>query len=201
MPVKRLAKQYELSDDDLETIMLREFGPIRRKKYSEPKLKVVSGDKKRSAKKAIAPRRHLYIIDGYNVIYGWDALREVADFSLEKAREMLMDILSNFAGYTKIELTLVFDAYLVKDGMGSDFMHDGYRVVFTKENQTADTLIEQMMMALGPDYNVKVITGDRLLQFSAVVSGVSRMTVREFEDEVRAVGNEIGEFVKRLAGS
>jgi predicted RNA-binding protein with PIN domain len=114
---------------------------------------------------------------------------------------MLMDILSNFAGYTKIELTLVFDAYLVKDGMGSDFMHDGYRVVFTKENQTADTLIEQMMMALGPDYNVKVITGDRLLQFSAVVSGVSRMTVREFEDEVRAVGNEIGEFVKRLAGS
>ena len=199
MPVKRLAKQYELNDDDLETIMLREFGPIRRKKYSEPRLKVVSGDKKKPSKKALAPRRHLYIIDGYNVIYGWDALREVADFSLEKAREMLMDILSNFVAYTKIELTLVFDAYLVKDGMGSDLIHDGYRVVFTKENQTADTCIEQMMMALGPDYNVKVITGDRLLQFSAVVSGVSRMTVREFEDEVRAVGNEIGEFVKRLS--
>ena len=199
MPVKRLARQYELSDDDLETIMLREFGPIRRKKYSEPKMKVVAGDKKKSSKKPIVPRRNIYVVDGYNVIYSWDALKEVANFSLEKAREMLMDTLSSFVAYTKTELTLVFDAYLVKDGTGSDFTHDGYRVVYTKENQTADAYIEQMMMTLGPDYSVKIVTGDRLLQFSAVVAGVARMTAKEFEDEVRAVGNEISEFVKRLS--
>jgi predicted RNA-binding protein with PIN domain len=111
------------------------------------------------------------------------------------------------------EIIRVFDEQFHYVGVCDDYSYLNYkksfaeagdltmRVVFTKENQTADTLIEQMMMALGPDYNVKVITGDRLLQFSAVVSGVSRMTVREFEDEVRAVGNEIGEFVKRLAGS
>ena len=72
-------------------------------------------------------------------------------------------------------------------------------MVYTKENQTADAFIEKMMHELGPDYSVKVVTGDRLLQFSAVHSGVSRMTVKEFEAEVTAVGNEITNFVRRLA--
>ena len=141
----------------------------------------------------------MVIVDGYNVIYAWDDLREIADFSLEKARDALMDILSNYVAFTKTDLTLVFDAYLVKDGTGSDFMHDGYRVVYTKEDQTADTFIEQMMHELGPDYSIRVVTGDRLLQFSAVHAGVLRMTAKEFLDEVTAVGNEITEFVRKLA--
>ena len=196
--VKQLAKRYELNSEDLEAIMLREFGPIRRKRYGEPKLTVATGTAKRPPKRTIAPARHMYIVDGYNVIYSWSALKESADYSLEKAREMLMDILSSFVAFTKTELTLVFDAYLVKDGHGSDFIHDGYRVVYTKENQTADAYIEQMMQQLGPNYHIKVVTGDRLLQFSAVHCGISRMTAMEFEDEVRAVGNEITEFAKRL---
>ena len=110
----------------------------------------------------------------------------------------LMDILSNYVVYTKTEVTLVFDAYLVKDGMGSDFKHDGYRVVYTKQNQTADAYIEKVIHDLGPDYTVKVVTGDRLLQFSAVHSGISRRTAKEFEDEVTAVGNEITDFIRKL---
>ena len=110
-----------------------------------------------------------------------------------------MDILSNYVAFTKTDLTLVFDAYLVKDGTGSDLMHDGYRIVYTKEDQTADTFIEQMMHELGPDYSIRVVTGDRLLQFSAVHAGVLRMTAKEFLDEITAVGNEITEFVRKLA--
>ena len=87
----------------------------------------------------------MVLIDGYNVIYSWDYLKETADFSLEKAREELMDILSNYVAYTKTELVLVFDAYLVKDGEGSEFMHDGYKVVFTKSDHTADAYIERIM--------------------------------------------------------
>ena len=109
-----------------------------------------------------------------------------------------MDMLSNYVAFTKTELVLVFDAYLVKDGIGSDFQKDGYRVVFTKQDQTADTYIEQMMHELGPNYHVRVVTGDRLLQISAVHSGISRVTAREFEAELIAVGNEITEFIKRL---
>ena len=141
----------------------------------------------------------MLIVDGYNVIYAWDSLKEIADFSLEKARESLMDLLSNYVAFTKTELTLVFDAYLVKDGVGSDFLHDGYRVVFTKQDQTADTFIEQMMHELGPNYRIRVVTGDRLLQFSAVHSGILRMTTKEFESEIISVGNEITEFVRKLA--
>ncbi len=197
----RIAKQYQLSEEDLEAIMLREFGPIRRKRYSEPKLTLAAQGSKKPAKKPVAPQRHMHIIDGYNVIYAWDALKELAEFNLEKARETLTDILINFVAFTKTEATLVFDAYLVKDGMGSDRMQNGVHIVYTKENQTADAYIEQMMHELGPNYHIKVVTGDRLLQFSAVHSGISRMTAKEFEDEVTAIGNEITDFIRKLAQS
>ena len=195
---KRIAKQYSLNDDELEAIMLREFGPIKRKKYSEPK--VFGADKKERPKKrvSVAPRKNIIIIDGYNLIYSWDELKTLSDFSLEKARESLMDILSDYVAFTKTDVVLVFDAYLVKDGVGSDFMHDCYRVVYTKENETADAFIERMMFELGPDYSIKVVTGDKLVQFSAVSSGILRMTAKEFENEVRRVGNEITDFIKKL---
>lgn len=192
-----LARKYSLSDDELEAIMLREFGPIRRKKYSEPK--VISAPKAKQNKKPLQKQESMVIVDGYNLIYGWDELKEVADFSLEKARETVMDILSNYVSFTKQSLTLVFDAYLVNEGVGSDFVHDGYRVVYTKENQTADAFIERMMHELGPNYKIRVVTGDRLVQFAAVHSGISRMTVKEFVDELISVGNEINDFVRKLS--
>ena len=74
-------------------------------------------------------------------------------------------------------------------------------MVYTKEDQTADTFIEIMMHDLGPNYSVKVVTGDKLLQFSAVHSGILRMTAKEFEDDVTRVGNEITEFIRKLSES
>jgi predicted RNA-binding protein with PIN domain len=196
---RRIAKQYSLNDDELEAIMLREFGPIKRKKYSEPK--VFSADKKehRPKKKQVAPMKNIIIIDGYNVIHSWEELKEIASFNLEKAREALMDILSDYVAFTKAEVILVFDAYLVRDGVGSDFMHDGYRVVYTKQDQTADAFIEKTMFELGPDYSIRVVTGDKLVQFAAVGSGILRMTAQEFSDDVRRVGNEITAFIKKLS--
>ena len=93
---------------------------------------------------------------------------------------------------------VVFDAYRVPDGMGSDFLRDGMRVVYTKEHQTADAYIEKVIHDLGPDYSIRVVTGDYLLQISAVTAGVSRMTTREFVAEVTRVGSEITEFIRRL---
>ena len=115
--------------------------------------------------------------------------------------EELMDLLSNYVSYTKAKLVLVFDAYLVKDGEGSEFIHDGYKVVYTKANQTADAYIEQMMHQLGPDYSVKMVTDDKLLQFSAVHAGISRLTAKEFIEELTRIGNEITEFVRKLSQS
>ncbi len=194
-----LAKKYNISNEELEAIMLREFGPIRRKQYSEPQRNAAEQSAKTKRKKPTEPQKKLLILDGYNLIYSWDSLKELADFSLEKARETLMDILSNYVAYTKTELVLVFDAYLVKDGTGSDYTHDGYRVVFTKQDETADAFIEKMMHELGPNYNVTVVTGDRLLQFSAVHSGILRMTAEEFRDDLTRVGNQINDFLRKLS--
>ena len=197
----KLAAKYQLSEEEVEAIMLRTFGPIRRKQYGEPKIINHGKAEKLPKKKEQKPQKHLTIIDGYNVIHSWESLKKIAAHSLEDARKALMDTLANYVAYTKTELVLVFDAYLVKDGMGSDFMENGYRVVFTKADQTADTYIEIMMNELGPNYNVRVVTGARLLQNSAVVSGVLRMTAKELEDEITKVGNEITEFVRKLSQS
>ena len=194
-----LARKYSISDEELEAIMLREFGPIKRKRYSEPKTISASKPEKPPKNKIVRSQRHMVIIDGYNLIYSDENLKKTSLFSLEKAREELMDILSSYVAYTKIELVLVFDAYLVKEGEGSEFMHDGYKVVYTKEDQTADAYIEKMMHELGPDYSIRMVTGDKLLQFSAVHSGISRMTAEEFIAEITKVGNEISEFIKKLS--
>ena len=147
--------------------------------------------------KSMPTHRNLVIIDGYNLIFSDENLKKSAQISLEKARDDLMLLLSNYVSFTKTELILVFDAYLVKDGEGSEFMHDGYKVVFTKENQTADMYIEKLSHELGPDYSIRMVSGDRLLQFSAVHSGISRMTTKEFLDELTRIGNEITEFLRK----
>ena len=143
----------------------------------------------------------MVIVDGYNLIYADEDLKSTSLFSIEKAREELMDLLSNYVAYTKTELVLVFDAYLVKKGEGSEFMHDGFKVVYTKANQTADAYIEKMMHELGPDYSIRMVTDDKLLQFSAVHSGISRVTSKEFLEELTRIGNEITDFVRKLAES
>ena len=194
-----LARKYSISDDEIEAIMLRTYGPVKRKQYSEPKMISTEKKEKQTKSKTVRLKRNMVIIDGYNLIYSDDNLKKTAEFSLEKAREELMDILSNYVSYTKTELLLVFDAYLVKGGDGTEFLHDGYKVVYTRADQTADAYIEKMMYELGPDYSIRMVTDDRLLQFSAVHSGILRVTAAEFEAEVTAVGEEIAEFIKKLS--
>ncbi|MBQ8524879.1 MAG: NYN domain-containing protein [Clostridia bacterium] len=196
-----LARKYSISDEELEAIMLRTYGPIKRRRYSEPKR--ISADKKDKPRKSkiINSHRNMVIIDGYNLIHCDEGLKATATYNLEKARDDLMNLLSSYVSYTKTELVLVFDAYLVEDSKGTEFMHDGYKVVFTKADETADTYIEKLMYELGPDYSIRMVTDDKLLQFSAVHSGIFRMTAKEFLDELTRIGNEITEFVRKLSES
>ncbi len=196
-----LARKYSISDEELEAIMLRLYGPIKRMQYNEPKTMSWGKKEKPHKPKSLRSQRNLVIIDGYNLIYSDEKLKSTSLFSLEKARDELMDLLSSYVSYTKTELILVFDAHLVKDGAGSEFVRDGFKVVFTKTDQTADTYIEKMMHDLGPDYSIRMVTNDRLLQFSAVHSGISRMTTKEFLEDLTRVGNEITEFIKKLSES
>ena len=118
---------------------------IRQKQYIEPRLVSQGKQQKPSRSKAVGPQKNMVIVDGYNLIYADERLQSTALFSLEKVRKELIDLLCNYVSYTKTELILVFEAYLVKDGEGSEFMHNGYKVVYNKANQTADAYIEKMM--------------------------------------------------------
>jgi predicted RNA-binding protein with PIN domain len=141
----------------------------------------------------------MVIVDGYNIVFSWESLKALAAKSLEDARDMLIDTLANYSAFTKREIALVFDAYRVKPGRGSDITEGGLRVIYTKQDETADAYIEKIMHDLGPNYNIQLVTGDRLLQISALHSGIVRTTSKEFEAEVARVGKEITEFAEKLA--
>lgn len=207
--VRYLAGSYSLNDREVEEIMLREFGPVRRRQYREPK--VLSGGKPAKEKTRLG---ELLVIDAYNLIYSWEALERTAADSLENARRALLDILSNYAGYTKTEMIVVFDAYNVSEqdaaaapGIGREvksdgpermFSYDGYTVVFTAPKQTADAYIEKLVHRRGPDYRIRVVTSDRLVQQSAISSGVLRMSSREFQRELIRIRSEITELIYRI---
>lgn len=195
-----LKNKYSITEKEIDEIMLRTFGANKKREYSEPKT-VRFSETKHVPKRLTLPKKRLIIIDGYNFIHSIDRLRSLAEKDLEKAREDLTDMLENYVAFTKNETVVVFDAYLVKNGAGSETKRNGLKTVYTAKDQTADAYIEKLMSELGPNYNIRVVTGDRLLQFSAVHSGIIRVTAKEFEDEMIKVGNEINEYIKKFAES
>ncbi len=186
-PVHR-PRNFSIDDKELEAIMEREFGPIRRREYSKP-ASVQSGDY------LVAPSKREYlIIDGYNVIFGWDDLKETAKRSLDDAREKLLDMLRSYRGFRDCELVLVFDGYKVQGNMGEKFDSGKVHVVYTKENETGDMYIEKLANDIGKNYAVRVVTNDSLIRLSALRSGVLRMSSGEFVNELKYTLEQISEY-------
>ena len=186
-------RNLNIDERELEAILEREFGPISRRSYRMP----AATSKEHRQKPAAVPKRNVLIVDGYNVIFAWDGLRDLAEQDLEGARIVLMDLLSNYAGYTGCELILVFDAYRVKDGRGERFDHHNIHVVFTKENETGDLYIERLTHEMGKNDAVRVVTSDGLIRISALRAGVLRMSATEFHKELERVGKLIREAIGR----
>lgn len=187
-------KQGNLNIDEkeLEAIMVREFGPIRRSIYSAPK-KIVTADHQISSPKA---PEHI-IVDGYNVIFAWEELKVLAEKDLESARSQLIEMLINYQSYTASELVLVFDAYQVSAGTGAKYSEGPMHIVFTKENETADMYIERLVNEIGKNETVRVVTSDSLIRLGALRSGVLRMSSAEFIDEVKRILGKIAEMIQR----
>ncbi len=187
-------RNLSIDDKELEAIMVREFGPIRRPQYSAAKQ---SGGSSVHKPAAAAQKKEFLIVDGYNVIHGWDDLKEIAADSLDTARHRLMDILSNYRGFTGAEMVLVFDAYKIPGNPGSKFDYHSLHVVYTADGETADAYIEKLSHDIGRNYSVRVVTSDNLIRVSAMRSGVLRTSVSEFENEVDWVYMQISEVMKK----
>ncbi len=135
------------------------------------------------------------LVDGYNIIFAWNELKELAQVNLDAARGKLQDILSNYQGYTKCHLIVVFDAYKVKGNHGSIEKCDNIYVVYTKEAETADAYIEKTVKEIGKKYRVTVATSDRLEQMIVVGEGASRLSAKDFYAEIERVNNSIRELM------
>lgn len=191
-------RNLNIDEKELESIMLREFGPIKRPEYGKPEPAQESKLQPASKKPELSD---FLIVDGYNIIFGWESLRSLADSDIALARKRLMDILANYCGYKQNSVVLVFDGYRVKGNAGERFNYHGIRVAYTKENETADTFIEKLTSEIGKNYAVRVASSDGLVQLSSFRSGVLRMTASELEREVESVNENMHELIETMKKS
>ena len=185
-PPELLTRNLRVDDKELEAIMLREFGPMKRPLYRAPE--------NRPAKEEIfirLPQQRCLIVDGYNMIFAWEVLSATARTDLDAARRQLLDRLSSYTGYTKCRTVVVFDGYKVAGNPGEKGHFHNLQVVYTKENQTADAYIQSLVREIGKNYQVRVATSDALVQLSSLGSGVLRMSARELEEEVARTAKEM----------
>lgn len=190
-PVRR--RCIRLDDAELEAIMTREFGPVRRPLYRAPEKREAPAD---TGLREIGQR--CYVVDGYNVIFDWDELHALADRDLSAARERLMDTLCGWAAFTHTRVVLVFDGYKVPGNTGEKFDYRGIHVVYTRERETGDMYIERFLQQVGKNDRVRVVTSDGLIQLSAVRTGAMRMSSAEFGRQVSEAAGQIAEILKTM---
>ena len=125
------------------------------------------------------------------MIHAWQELKELVEVSLESARQKLLDMLSNYKGSQKMNIIVVFDAYLVKGNVGKIFQYHNISVVYTKEAETADHFIERTVNRLPRHYKVSVATSDGLEQMIILGEGAQRVTAQELRQRILAEQKEI----------
>ena len=158
--------------------------------------KVISGDNapRYAPVKAVSKEEYL-LVDGYNIIFAWESLKELAAVNIDGARGKLLDILCNYQGTKKCNLIVVFDAYRVKGHQTEMFDHHNIHVVYTKEAETADAYIEKFAHENGRKYHVTVATSDGLEQIIITGQGCHLLSAREFEREVEAANQTLREAI------
>lgn len=124
------------------------------------------------------------LVDAYNVINAWNNVFKVDTEPLENSRDKLLNILSNYQGYKKINIIVVFDAHMVEKGRKKKEKFDNLQIIYTKENQTADNYIERFVYTNAKQNIVRVVTSDYLEQTIVLSNGGIRMSTREFWEDI-----------------
>lgn len=189
-PRSAYAGSYE-DDKELQEIFERTFGPVKEKRAMTGKRTISSQPshsyytpKKKSGEEYL-------LVDGYNVIFAWEDLRELAEANLHAAQDKLMDILSNYQGYKKCTLILVFDAYKVEGHQEEVLKYHNIYVVYTKEAETADQYIEKTVHKIGRQNQVTVATSDRLEQIIIMGQGAQRISAKGLREEIEETNRQL----------
>lgn len=186
-------------DKELMQIFEQTYGPIKAKKVNNEK-RHFDYTKKKSYKPSSAPNydgKEYLLVDGYNVIFAWEELKELSQITIDGAREKLINILCNYQGYKKCEIIVVFDAYKVKGNVGEVDKVNNINIVYTKEAETADAYIEKVSKTLAKNNRVKVVTSDGLEQLIILGNGALRVSSNEFYYEVKEAEKVIRDIISK----
>lgn len=194
------------------TFRKNESAKKRDRRYHKTSVTVSVGSSSYKTHKPRKTNRYL-LVDGYNIIFAWPELKDISERTIDGARDKLIEICSDYQGFTQETLILVFDAYKVKGSPGNIQKVNNIFVVYTKEAETADTYIQKTTHELAKDNIVTVATSDNLEQMIIWGAGALRMSAREFEEiymksraEIRetylnkgeSVGNSVGDVLKGI---
>ncbi|MDO4339911.1 MAG: TetM/TetW/TetO/TetS family tetracycline resistance ribosomal protection protein [Eubacteriales bacterium] len=181
---------YE-DDKELQEIFERTFGPVKRERNGFQKRVVhAAPDYGKYVPKKKSQEEYL-LVDGYNIIFAWEELKELAKVNIHSAQDKLMDILSNYQGFKKCTVILVFDAYKVEGHAEEIIRYHNIYVVYTKEAETADQYIEKTVHRIGRQYQVTVATSDRLEQIIIMGQGATRISAKGLLEEVSEAAKEM----------
>ncbi len=186
-----------LLNDELEEIFKRTYGSTRKNTAPRPagyrplQRRTPDRPPKYKPEKEKRPEDDYLLVDGYNIIFAWEELSELAKIDLSAARDKLMDILSNYQGYTRCTLILVFDAYKVPGNDREIFKYHNIHIVYTKEAETADQYIEKTAHEIGKTHQVTVATSDALEQIIIRGQGCLLLSARDLEEEIRQIDRQI----------
>ena len=199
-PVRPWTSSYAGSleqDKELQAIFERTYGKVERSAFRpQPRPARTSLDDKKYSIKAQDRGPEYLLVDGYNIVFAWDELKAAAKENLDAARQMLMDILSNYQGFKKNVVILVFDAYKVPRSVQDVTRYHNIYVVYTKEAETADAYIERATYEIGRHHRVRVATSDGAEQLIILGHGALRLSASTFRAEVEQVTGQIAAILK-----
>lgn len=173
--------------------------PLQKRTQGSIGPRVIEGEQGYQKNKSTEIQKEYLVVDGYNIIFAWEELKSLAKTSMDAARTALIEILSNYQGYRRCKVIIVFDAYKIKGGERRQEKHGSVDVVFTKEGETADTYIERLTYEMNGKYRVRVATSDRQEQIIALGNGAFRLSASELKGEIERTNLEISSFLKEYA--
>ncbi|XOQ48286.1 MAG: Tetracycline resistance protein TetM from transposon TnFO1 [Eubacteriales bacterium] len=182
-------------DKELKAIFEKTYGPVKERHfYRQPRQEMEESSEQHAAQSRAAGPEYL-LVDGYNIIFAWEELSRVARDSLDTARNLLMDILSNYQGFKKCNVILVFDAYKVPHNTGEVVRYHNIHVVFTREAETADAYIEKVTYEIGKKHRVTVATSDSAEQLIILGHGALRLSAKAFRAEIERTQGQISKIL------
>lgn len=185
-------EQPIIDEDELKAIFERTYGSNKREHSDSARTIYAAYSQPKKAKKQ-EQLPEVLLVDGYNIIFAWDDLKELAEVNIAGARGKLMDTLCNFQGYRKNIVILVFDGYKVQGNPGEVVKYHNIYVVYTKEAETADQYIEKTVRDISKKYDVRVATSDALEQMIILGQGARRISAKELHEEIEIVNHEMRE--------